>query len=77
VEYRIDRGGVIHVPIGKVSFSDEQLAANFYTLLDAVLGARPAGVTGRYIVSITLASSMGPGIKVDVASAITRASKAA
>ncbi|MCX7599129.1 MAG: 50S ribosomal protein L1 [Armatimonadetes bacterium] len=77
VEYRIDKGGVIHAPIGKVSFTDEQLAQNLYTLLDAVLNARPSGVTGRYIRSLTLSTTMGPGIKIDVDKAVAQAAKAA
>lgn len=77
VEYRIDRGGVIHVPIGRVSYSDEQLRENLAALLDAVVAARPGGVSGRYIRSITLTSTMGPGVKVDVDEAIAAASKAA
>lgn len=77
VEYRIDRGGVIHAPIGRVSFEPQQLAENLYVLLDAIVNARPSGVTGRYIRSITLSSSMGPGVKVDVDKAIAAASKAA
>ncbi len=77
VEYRIDRGGVIHAPIGKVSYPVEHLMENFYVLLDAILQARPAGVTGRYIRSITVTSSMGPGIKVDVDKAVAEAQRVA
>ncbi len=73
VEFRIDRGGVIHAPIGKVSFPPEHLRENLLTLLEAILNARPAGVTGRYIRSITLSSSMGPGIKVNVDEAVSAA----
>ena len=73
VEFRIDRGGVIHAPIGKVSFESQQLRENLLTLLEAILNARPSGVTGRYIRSITLSSSMGPGIKVNVDEAIAAA----
>ena len=73
VEFRIDRGGVIHAPIGKVSFEPEKLRENLLTLLEAILNARPPGVTGRYIRSITLSSTMGPGIKVNVDEAISAA----
>lgn len=73
VEFRIDRGGVIHAPVGKVSFEDAQLRENLLTLLDAILNARPPGVTGRYIRSIALSSSMGPGIKVNVDEAVAAA----
>jgi len=73
VEYRLDRGGVIHVPIGKVSYSEEQLKENLATLLEAIVAARPAGVTGRYIRSVSVSSTMGPGVKVDVDSALTAA----
>ncbi len=73
IEYRMDRGGVIHVPIGKVSFSDEQLIENLVTLLGAINRARPAAVTGRFITSLTIATSMGPGIKVDLGDALAQA----
>ncbi|MCD6352122.1 MAG: 50S ribosomal protein L1, partial [Armatimonadetes bacterium] len=73
VEYRLDRGGVIHVPIGKVSYSEEQLKENLATLLEAIVAARPAGVTGRYIRSVSVSSTMGPGVKVDVDSALAAA----
>jgi len=66
VEFRTDRGASLHVPIGKVSFSVEQLLANFLAVLDAVLAARPPGAKGRYVNKIVVTSSMGPGIKVDV-----------
>ena len=69
VEFKMDRGAVLHVPIGRVSFSTEQLVENFNTLISAVLAARPAAATGRFIRSITLSSTMGPGVKVDVSEA--------
>ncbi|MCD6361629.1 MAG: 50S ribosomal protein L1 [Armatimonadetes bacterium] len=72
-EFKIDRGGVLHVPIGKVSYEVQQLRENFDTLLDAVLAARPSSLTGRYIQNIVVSSSMGPGVKVDVAEATSRA----
>ena len=66
IEYRLDKSNIIHVPIGKTSFSEEQLQDNFDTILDAVIKAKPAAAKGRYIRSCVLASSMGPGIKVQV-----------
>jgi len=77
VEFRIDRGGVIHAPVGRVSFTEQQLLENLITLLDAIIAARPAGVSGRYIRSITLTSTMGPGVKIDVDKALSALSKAA
>lgn len=72
VEFKMDRGAVLHVPIGKVSFGPEKLRENFLTLLDAVIAARPAAATGRYIRSVTLSTSMGPGIKLDVSDLMQR-----
>jgi len=66
VEFRMDRGAVLHVAIGKSSFSQEQLVENFSALLKAVLAARPSAVSGRYIRGIAVSASMGPGIKVAV-----------
>jgi large subunit ribosomal protein L1 len=65
VEYRTDRYGNIHVPIGKVSFDPEALGANFRAVLDELQRAKPASAKGRYIKSITLAPTMGPGVNVD------------
>jgi large subunit ribosomal protein L1 len=65
VEFRTDRGANLHVPLGKVSFTVEQLLDNFLAVLDAVTAARPPGARGRYINKIVITSSMGPGIKVD------------
>ncbi len=66
IEYRLDKSNIIHVPIGKASFTDEQLADNFQTLMDAVNKARPSSLKGQYIKSITMSPTMGPGIKVNV-----------
>lgn len=66
VEIRNDKGGIVHVPIGKVSFPEQQLLANLLAVVDALLRAKPAAVKGAYIKSITLATTMGPGIKVEV-----------
>ena len=65
VEYRLDKTNIIHVPIGKASFTEEQLADNFQTLIDAINKARPAAVKGQYLKSVTLTSTMGPGVKVN------------
>jgi len=69
VEYRLDDSANIHVPIGKVSFPQEQLLENMATLMEAIIKAKPAQAKGQYIRSVTIASTMGPGIKVDVARA--------
>ena len=66
IEYRLDKSNIIHVPIGKASFTEEQLADNFQTLMDAVNKARPNSLKGQYIRSITLSATMGPGIRVNV-----------
>ena len=65
VEYRLDRFNIIHVPVGKVSFGTEKLAENFRTLIGAIIKAKPAAAKGQYIRSITVASTMGPGVKVN------------
>ena len=67
IEYRLDKTNIIHVPIGKASFTEEQLADNFQTLMDAIIKARPSAVKGQYLRSITLTPTMGPGVKVNTA----------
>ena len=67
LEYRTDRGANVHLPLGKRSFSERQLLENYATILEEIMRARPAAAKGRYIRTITLASSMGPGIKIDPA----------
>lgn len=66
VEYRVDKAGIIHMPIGKISFTVEQLAENLAALVSALLKARPAAAKGRYFKKITISSTMGPGVDVDV-----------
>ena len=66
VEFRVDKAGNAHVPIGKKSFSAEQLAANAMTLIEAVMRAKPAASKGQYLRSLTVSSTMGPGIRADV-----------
>ncbi|MBB6218958.1 large subunit ribosomal protein L1 [Anaerosolibacter carboniphilus] len=65
VEYRLDKTNIIHVPIGKVSFGTEKLNDNFHTLMEAVVKAKPAAAKGQYLRSVVVASTMGPGIKIN------------
>lgn len=65
VEYRVDKAAIINVPIGKVSFGVEKLAENFKTISDAIIKAKPASAKGRYLKSVTVASTMGPGIRIN------------
>ena len=67
IEYRLDKTNIIHCPIGKVSFGPEKLLDNFNTLLGAVVKAKPAAAKGQYIRSCVVASTMGPGIRVNPA----------
>lgn len=67
IEYRLDKANIIHCPVGKISFSEQQLMENFDALMGAVLKARPSVLKGQYIRSVTLASTMGPGVKVSTA----------
>ncbi|MCI8559381.1 MAG: 50S ribosomal protein L1 [Lachnospiraceae bacterium] len=67
IEYRLDKTNIIHVPIGKASFTEEQLADNFQTLIDAINKARPSAVKGQFLKSITIAPTMGPGVKLNPA----------
>jgi large subunit ribosomal protein L1 len=65
VEYRVEKAGIIHMPIGKVSFPTEQLVSNFQALVSALLKAKPASAKGRYLRGITVSSTMGPGVRID------------
>ena len=65
VEYRLDKANIIHTAIGKVSFGEEKLADNFNALLDAIIKAKPAAAKGQYLKSVTVASTMGPGVKIN------------
>ena len=67
IEYRLDKTNIIHVPLGKASFTEEQLADNFQTLIDAINKAKPAAVKGQFLKSVTLTSTMGPGVKLNPA----------
>ena len=64
IEYRLDKSNIIHVPVGKASFTEEQLKENFDALMAAVMKAKPSAVKGQYLKSVTLACTMGPGVKV-------------
>ena len=70
IEYRVDRSGIVHAPIGKVSFPPEKLAENLRTLVDALMRAKPSTAKGTYLRSITVSSTMGPGIPIDTATAV-------
>lgn len=65
IEYRLDKAGIIHCPIGKVSFEVDQLVGNFRTLLDALQKAKPSGAKGQYVRTVTVTSTMGPGVRVN------------
>ena len=67
IEYRLDKTNIIHVPIGKVSFTEEQLKDNFTTLMEALVKAKPAAAKGQYLKNVTIASTLGPGVKVNPA----------
>ena len=67
VEFRVEKQGIIHSGIGKISFTEDQLKTNFKALTEAVVKARPSGAKGKYVQKVTLTSSMGPGLKLDLA----------
>ena len=67
IEYRLDKTNIIHVPIGKASFTEEQLTDNFQTLMGAIIKARPAAVKGQFLKSVTVTPTMGPGVKINAA----------
>ena len=67
IEYRLDKTNIIHVPVGKVSFGPEKLAENFQTLMSAIIKAKPAAAKGQYLKSVTISTTMGPGIKINTA----------
>jgi len=68
VAYRVDKAGIVHAPIGKVSFDAAKLVENFKAMQDVIIKARPASAKGQYITSLSVSSTFGPGVKVDVAS---------
>jgi large subunit ribosomal protein L1 len=65
VEFRVDKAGVVHAPIGKVSFAAENLAANAHALMDSIVKAKPSAAKGKYVRSVTMSSTMGPGVMID------------
>ena len=65
IEYRLDKTNIVHVPIGKTSFTEEQLGENFQALMDAIIKAKPSALKGQYLKSVTIASTMGPGVKLN------------
>ncbi|WP_419725934.1 50S ribosomal protein L1 [Terrisporobacter petrolearius] len=67
VEYRLDKNNIVHVPVGKVSFGGEKLAENFVTLMSAIVKAKPSSAKGTYLRSVTVASTMGPGVRINAA----------
>ena len=72
IEYRLDKANIIHVPIGKASFTEEQLTDNFQTLISAINKAKPATLKGQYLKSVSVAPTMGPGVKVNVNAIIAK-----
>jgi large subunit ribosomal protein L1 len=68
VDYRVDKAGVVHAPIGKISFGDQKLSENAHALLASIVRAKPSSAKGNYIKSVAVSSTMGPGVKVDTAS---------
>ena len=65
VEFRVDKAGVVHAPIGKISFETPNLVANAHALMESIVKARPSAAKGRYLKSVTMASTMGPGVTID------------
>ena len=74
IEFKVDRAGIVHAPVGRASFTPEQLAANVAALVDAIQRAKPSGAKGTYMRTLTLAPTMGPGVRVDIPSALAAAS---
>lgn len=73
IEYRVDRAGIVHAPIGKVSFPADNLERNFQALMDALIKAKPSGAKGQYVRTITISSTMGPGVRLNSARAAGQA----
>jgi large subunit ribosomal protein L1 len=74
IEFKVDRAGIVHVPVGRASFSPDQLQANVAALVDAINRSKPSGVKGTFMRTLTLAPTMGPGVRVDIPSALAAAS---
>jgi large subunit ribosomal protein L1 len=73
IEFKVDRAGIVHVPVGRASFSPAQLEANVATLVDAINRSKPSGAKGTFMRSLTLAPTMGPGVRIDIPSALAAA----
>ena len=71
VEFKLDRSAIIHVPLGKVSFEDDKLMGNLTAVMEAVMKAKPAGAKGQYVKTASLATTMGPGIRLDLKPALS------
>jgi large subunit ribosomal protein L1 len=67
VEFRVDKTGIIHAPVGRASFASESLIANTHALVSSIVRAKPAAAKGKYLKSVTLSSTMGPGVRIDTA----------
>jgi large subunit ribosomal protein L1 len=65
VEFRVDKAGIVHAPIGKISFAKERLIANAHALMENIVKAKPSTAKGRYLKSVTMSSTMGPGVDID------------
>jgi len=65
VEFRVDKAGIVHAPVGKISFASERLIANAHALMDSIVKAKPAAAKGKYLKSVTMSSTMGPGVDID------------
>ncbi len=72
VEFKVDKAGNIHMPVGKISFDKEKLLENIYTAIDAVIRAKPPGAKGQYVRSITLSTTMSPGVKIDISDTLKK-----
>jgi large subunit ribosomal protein L1 len=69
VEFRVDKAGVVHAPVGKISFAAERLVANAHALMDTIVKAKPSAAKGKYLKSVTMSSTMGPGVAINWAGA--------
>jgi large subunit ribosomal protein L1 len=76
VEFKVDKAGIVHTPFGRSSFEPEALVANLAALVDAINRAKPSGAKGQYLKSLTIATTMGPGIRVDVPAVLAAANAA-
>jgi large subunit ribosomal protein L1 len=74
IEFKVDRAGIVHVPVGRASFTPAQLEANVAALVDAINRSKPSGAKGTFMRTLTLAPTMGPGVRIDIPSALAAAS---